>query len=78
MLNSGSRTDHGEVQSAGGIYPGVREVGLTACILKLPTNGNSIFLHNDRTWLKSHGYVFAEGTRNIRSGLQPFRDGKRA
>jgi hypothetical protein len=25
-VNSGSRTDHGEVQSADGIYPGVREV----------------------------------------------------
>jgi glucose/arabinose dehydrogenase len=63
-VNSGSRTDHGEVQSAGGIYPGVRDVGLTACILKLPTSGNNIFLRNDRMWLKSHGYVFAEGTRN--------------
>jgi hypothetical protein len=63
-VNSGSRTDHGEVQSAGGVYPGVREVGLTACILKLPTNGNNIFLQNNRTWLRNHGYIFAEGTRN--------------
>jgi hypothetical protein len=57
-VNSGSRTDHGEVQS------GVREVGLTACILKLPTNGNNIFLQNNRAWLRNHGYIFAEGTRN--------------
>ena len=63
-VNSGSRTDHGEVQSTGGIYPGVRDVGLTACILKLPTDGNNIFLQNNRTWLRNHGYIFAEGTRN--------------
>ncbi|MFO1128588.1 MAG: PQQ-dependent sugar dehydrogenase [Rhodospirillales bacterium] len=63
-VNSGSRTDHGEVQSTGGLYPGLREAGLTACILKLPANGTGIVLKNDRAWLKSHGYVFAEGTRN--------------
>ena len=63
-VNSGSRTDHGEVQSAGGVYPGVRDVGLTACILKLPTDGNNIALQNDRTWLRNRGYIFAEGTRN--------------
>ncbi|WP_456151592.1 PQQ-dependent sugar dehydrogenase [Defluviicoccus vanus] len=63
-VNSGARTDHGEEQSAGGLFPGVREVGLTACILKLPTNGNNILLQNDRAWLKSNGYIFAEGIRN--------------
>jgi hypothetical protein len=30
FVNSGSRTDHGEVESNGGRYPNVREVGLTA------------------------------------------------
>ena len=63
-VNSGSRTDHGEVQSAGGLYPDTREVGLTACILRLPTNGQNIFLENDRAALKAAGYIFAEGTRN--------------
>lgn len=63
-VNSGSRTDHGEVQSAGGLYPNTREVGLTACILRLPTNGQNIFLPNDRASLKQSGFVFAEGTRN--------------
>lgn len=63
-VNSGSRTDHGEIQSAGGRFPDVREVGITACILKLPTGGQGIGLQNDRTWLKSHGYIYAEGTRN--------------
>lgn len=63
-VNSGSRTDHGEVQSAGGLYPGVREVDLTACVLRLPTTGKNIDLPNDRAVLKSKGYLFAEGTRN--------------
>ncbi|MHC5775605.1 PQQ-dependent sugar dehydrogenase [Nostoc sp.] len=63
-VNSGSRTDHGEVQSADGLYPNTREVGLTACILRLPTNGKNLFLANNRAALKTAGYIFAEGTRN--------------
>lgn len=63
-VNSGSRTDHGELQTAGGLFPGLRDVGLTACILKLPTGGQNIVLQNDRAWLKNHGYIFAEGVRN--------------
>lgn len=63
-VNSGSRTDHGEVQSADGLYPNTREVGLTACIFRLPTNGQNIFLPNDRSALKAAGYIFAEGIRN--------------
>lgn len=63
-VNSGSRTDHGEVQSADGLYPNTREVGLTTCIFRLPTNGQNIFLPNNRATLKANGYVFAEGIRN--------------
>ena len=63
-VNSGSRTDHGEVQSANGLYPNTREVGLTACILRLPTNGKNLFLANNRATLKTAGYIFAEGIRN--------------
>lgn len=63
-VNSGSRTDHGEVQSVDGLYPNTREVGLTACILRLPSNGNNLFLANNRATLKTSGYIFAEGTRN--------------
>ncbi|MEH2463900.1 PQQ-dependent sugar dehydrogenase [Nostoc sp.] len=63
-VNSGSRTDHGEVQSTGGLYPNTREVGLTACILRLPSNGQNLFLANNRATLKTAGYIFAEGTRN--------------
>lgn len=64
FVNSGARTDHGEVQSVGTLYPGLREVGLTACILKLPTSGTNIYLQNNRNWLRSKGYLYAEGTRN--------------
>lgn len=63
-INSGSRTDHGEVQSNNGLYPNTREVGLTACIIRLPISGENIFLPNDRESLRSSGYLFAEGTRN--------------
>lgn len=63
-VNSGSRTDHGEIQTAGGLYPDTRDVGLTACILRLPTNGQSILLADNRATLRSAGYIFVEGTRN--------------
>ncbi|MBG1268856.1 PQQ-dependent sugar dehydrogenase [Nostoc sp. WHI] len=63
-VNSGSRTDHGEVQSAGGLYPNTREVGLTACILRIPTYIPNQFLANNRATLKTAGYIFAEGIRN--------------
>ena len=58
LLNSGACTDHGEERE------GHREVGLTSIILKLPVNGNNILLQNDREWLRTNGYLFAEGIRN--------------
>src|SRR5262249_46791686 len=63
-INSGSRTDHGEVQSDGGVYPNFRDVPLTAKIFRLPANGADLFLTNDLAALQSAGYVFADGTRN--------------
>ena len=57
-INSGAATDHGELRE------GFREVGLTSIILKLPVNGQNITLQNDREWLRTNGYLFAEGTRN--------------
>ncbi len=57
-INNGACTDHGEMRE------GHREVGLTSIILKLPTDGHDILLQNDRAWLKSHGYIMAEGIRN--------------
>ncbi len=63
-LNSGSRTDHGEIESAGGVYPNLRETALTAKIFRLPASGTNLFLTNDLTALRSAGYIYAEGTRN--------------
>ena len=63
-VHSGSRTDHGEIQSANGLFPNTREVGLTACIFRLPTSGQNIFLPNNRATLKANGYIFAEGLRH--------------
>ncbi len=63
-LNSGSRTDHGEVQSINNVYPNTREVALTAKILRLPTSGAGLVLTNSLNLLQQAGYVFAEGTRN--------------
>jgi hypothetical protein len=57
-VNSGAATDHGEM------HGGFREVGLTSIILKLPVNGHNIILQNDREWLRSNGFLFAEGIRN--------------
>jgi hypothetical protein len=57
-VNSGAATDHGEM------HGGFREVGLTSIILKLPVNGQNIVLQNDREWLRTNGFLFAEGIRN--------------
>ena len=57
-VNSGARTDHGEERE------GLREVGLTSIILKLPINGDNIVLQDDREWLRTNGYLMAEGIRN--------------
>nr|WKN40217.1 cytochrome c class I [Tunicatimonas sp. TK19036] len=63
-VNSGARTDHGEVQDNDGLYPGLRESFLTACIFRLPINGKDIVLKDDSTFLAQNGYLFADGVRN--------------
>ncbi|HWW02995.1 MAG TPA: hypothetical protein VNZ64_25060 [Candidatus Acidoferrum sp.] len=64
FVNSGARTDHGEVESAGGLYPNLRDVPLTTKIFRLPTSGSNLVLTNDLNALRQAGYVFAEGVRN--------------
>jgi len=64
FVNSGSRTDHGEVQDVGGLFPNTREVALTAKIFRLPAGASNLFLPNDTNALRTAGYIFAEGTRN--------------
>ncbi len=63
-LNSGSRTDHGEVQDAGGEYPGVREVPLTSAILRVPADAIDLVIPADSAALVDGGFLFADGTRN--------------
>ena len=64
FVNIGARTDHGEIQTDGGAFPGVREVGLTTILLRLPSDGTNILLANDREKLRDLGYLFCEGLRN--------------
>lgn len=63
-VNSGSRTDHGEVQDAEGAFPGVREVPLTSAIFRIPADANEVVLPDDEDQLRSDGYLFADGVRN--------------
>ncbi len=63
-VNSGARTDHGEVQDNNGLFPGLRESNLTACIFRLPADGKDILLKDDATFLTQNGYLYADGVRN--------------
>jgi|AntRauTorckE6833_2_1112554.scaffolds.fasta_scaffold16954_2 glucose/arabinose dehydrogenase len=63
-INSGSRTDHGEIQDVDGQYPDLRETPLTAKIIRVPADSTDLYLENDLQYLKDNGYIFAEGTRN--------------
>ncbi|MFZ9859145.1 MAG: PQQ-dependent sugar dehydrogenase [Roseiflexaceae bacterium] len=62
IVNSGSRTDHGEVEDNQGLFPGMREVPLTARLFRIPINASYITLPNDEAALAP--YVYARGFRN--------------
>jgi glucose/arabinose dehydrogenase len=64
LVNSGSRTDHGEVEDNQGAAPNTREVPLTAAIFRIPTNAYNLLLPNDYGQLQAQELVFARGTRN--------------
>lgn len=63
-VNSGSRTDHGEIQSTGGQFPDLREDPLTAAIFRIPAQATDLVLPRDLALLKAQGRVFCEGVRN--------------
>jgi glucose/arabinose dehydrogenase len=63
-VNSGSRTDHGEVQDNNGTFPGLREVPLTSAILEIPADASGLILENDQTFLEQSGFLYADGLRN--------------
>ena len=62
VVNSGSRTDHGEVEDQNGAFPNLREIPLTSRMFKLPINGSDILLQNSEEALAP--YVYAKGFRN--------------
>ena len=62
VVNSGSRTDHGEVENQNGAFPDLREIALTSRMFKLPINGNDILLQNSEEAIAP--YVYAKGFRN--------------
>ena len=64
VFSSGSRSDHGEIQSTNGLYPNTREVPLTTKIFIVPINANNLFLPNNEAQLDAMGVVFAKGVRN--------------
>ena len=61
-VNSGSRTDHGEVETNNGAFNDLREEPITSAIFRLPADSNELLLKNDAAALKP--YLFADGTRN--------------
>jgi glucose/arabinose dehydrogenase len=63
-VNSGSRTDHGEVEDNEQNFADTREVPLTARIFKLPADAEDLQLPNDEAALTSNGLIYARGTRN--------------
>ena len=63
-VNSGSRTDHGEVHSVDGRYPNTREVALTAKLFQVPADTTDLILPNDYEFLKANSFIYAEGLRN--------------
>lgn len=59
---SGSRTDHGEVETQNGTFPDVREAALTARMYRFAANSKDIVLKNDEAAVAP--YVYARGFRN--------------
>ncbi len=64
LVNSGARTDHGEVQDNGGIYPNARDNALTTKIYRFPIKAKDLLLEDDTEKLKKKGFIYAEGIRN--------------
>lgn len=64
FINSGARTDHGEIQDNDGAYPGARDEPLTAAVLRIPAGERDLLLRNDLDELTENGYLFARGIRN--------------
>jgi glucose/arabinose dehydrogenase/cytochrome c5 len=64
FVNSGARTDHGEVQDNGGLFPNARDNALTSKIFRFPVDATDLMLTDSPAKLKADGYLYAEGIRN--------------
>lgn len=64
FVNSGARTDHGEVQDNNGAWPNARNGALTSRIFRFPIDAKDLLLPDDEAKLKADGYIYAEGIRN--------------
>ena len=64
FVNSGARTDHGEIQDNGGLYPNARDNALTSNIFRFPVNAKDLLLTDDVTKLKNDSFLYAQGIRN--------------
>ena len=54
-MNSGSRSDHGEVEDAKGAFPNMREIPLTSAIFRVPTDTDNQVLPNDEAAAEEQG-----------------------
>ncbi|MFI5192767.1 MAG: c-type cytochrome [Chitinophagales bacterium] len=64
FVNSGARTDHGEIQDNGGLYPHARDNALTSKIFRFPIDTKDLVLPMDTAKLRAEGYLYCEGIRN--------------
>ena len=64
FINSGSRTEHGELAEMNGLYSGLREAPITSAILRIPTEGKDIVIPTDGQALAASGFLFSDGHRN--------------
>ncbi len=63
-VNSGARGDHGEEQTRYGLYHGIRNKPITALILKIPVDADSLFIPDDSLTLDTLGFILCRGVRN--------------
>ena len=64
FVNSGARTDHGEIQDNGGLFPNARDNALTGKIFRFPVDAKDLLLTDDEAKLKADSLIYAEGIRN--------------
>ncbi len=63
-VNSGSRTEHGELAEMNGQFPDLREAPLSSAILRVPTDGEELLIPAEAEALAASGFYFSDGHRN--------------